>query len=166
MSDAWRQRLLWSVAVLVVAAGIWLCVDAARATGAYAKRAASRQVDLESLADVAARLREHESALERVRALAAGVTNTTVAPWSTTPEPGATRVLDEEMGEGWTRRRRELSFKDVELKDILEGISVTEAPLAEGRPGWRLSRCVIRAVPGQPGRADVVVVFDSLVPVL
>ncbi len=169
MNRPWMMHVAIGVVLLALAGAAGLTVYTFKEADAYRATMKRRASDLEGLASVRSDLGVYEAAhaaFESCRtppppltALMGGL-----LPAGPTPE---LRDLSEPGPSGWQRRRHELSFDQVAIADAITFAQAAETPVrdAEGnqRPGWRLAKCSIRPVPGQPGIGRVVLVMEALV---
>ena len=167
------RRLIPQITLLVVllalAGAVALTLYTVDQMGVTRDTMARRTKDLEALALVRGELAVVEAAyacfaesdlLPPALPLLAAATR----PGMVAPE---LRDLSEAGPTGWLLRRHELSFDQVVVADALRFVVAAEEPLANAsgrqRPGWRLTKCLIRSSPEQPGSGRVVVTLETLV---
>jgi len=169
MSKRWIPRLTLLLVVLALLGAVALTLYTVNQVGASRATMTRRGKDLEALALVRAELAGVEAAhacfseSDQLPPPLAALVKTTL-PGNVTPE---LRDLSEPGPAGWVWRRHELSFDSIVIADALNFVVAAEAPLGDHpgpqRPGWRLTKCLIRATPEQPGSGRVVLVLEALV---
>ena len=169
MSRVWMPRLVLFVVLLALAAAAGLTLYTVDQARAYSETMARRRKDLDALAVVRAEVAAYEAAhtlFETCQAEPPPLLSLAAdrLPGATAPE---LRDLSEAGPGAWQRRRHELSFDPIAAADALALAVAAGQPLRDAagneRPGWRLSSCVIRPAPGQPGSGRVVLTLDALV---
>jgi hypothetical protein len=169
MSRVWMPRLVLFGVLLALAAAAGLTLYTIDQARLYAETMTRRSTDLDALAALRAEVAAYEAA--RTLFETCPTEPPPLLPLAASLLPGAPvperRDLTEAGTGAWQLRRHELSFDPIAAADALALAVAAGQPLRDAagneRPGWRLSSCVIRPAPGQPGIGRVVLTLDALV---
>jgi len=64
---------------------------------------------------------------------------------------------------GWIFHRKEVTFNEIAVSDMITLIRKTEISAQTGtRPPWRLVKCSMRAIPGKPGIVRSTLLFQAI----
>jgi hypothetical protein len=152
---------LWVVAVTALAVGVLLSIRTLAIAAETAERIDTRLEQYAELLIVEADLAACLAAAQAFAALPAqqpaelGALMVEVLP---DHSPQDDRDFTQPAGPGWTLYRREVSFAELPLGDVMRLVSTLEAE----RPPWRLAKCVIRSSSRTAGAGEVILTLEAL----
>lgn len=155
------SRMLWVVALTVVAVGMLMTLRSIDCLRSAETTLNEKIGDLRALRDMADELDEYMSAREayervpggrpvKLEIVLAGALNGVV--------PLDIRASVDELDDGWLLRRKEVTYGELPLAGVVAAVRKAEAQ----RPPWSLVECAVRASALNPGHGRAVLTFEAL----
>lgn len=153
--------LIWIGAAAALAAGVVMAVMGVGEFGAERARLRGKLTEIEELRGMEMEIVRHRAARRAFEGLAAkrpAAMGDLVGKHMEGVAVEDSRSSRQDVVDGWTVRRQEMAFAEVSMDKVVALVRDAES----GRPPWRLTRCMVRASAGEPGRGKVDLVFEAL----